>query len=65
VGFNKARPQTSYNAAGIRGGIGSGIGGARKVASNQQQNNNDLDDFDELDMGPNDPLLAFNKKKQS
>ena len=33
--FNRARPQTSYNAAGIRGGISAGIGGARKMASNQ------------------------------
>ena len=30
-----------------------------------RQADNDLDDFDELDMGPNDPLMAFNQKKKT
>ena len=40
-----------------------GIGG-NKMGNQMKQAQNDLDDFDELDMGPNDPLLAFNQKKK-
>ena len=59
VNLGKARPQTSYKAAGIRG---VGIGGGSKP---MMQQSDDLDDFEELELGQNDPLLAFNKKKQT